>query len=411
MEIFLVEEPAGLFLVDKSGAVKGKVLFPSEALLAAQSLRRILRGDPSEELLSELKRLKEEGLTAFVSESPTLAGVIENRLGIPTRVERQAKPIVDFRGRLADDWKGRGKWLQELQLDVPVLGSAEDYRRFVRDVAIQLARGAVTAAASRRDLFAVQAVRAVDDLDKTLNLFAGRIREWYGLHFPELDKLVEKHDSYIRLVSTLGVRKNFTDERLVELGLPKERAEQIAEAAQRSMGAEIEEEDLEWLKSFCNDVGELFKFRNKAESYVDGVMKATAPNLTSLIGPVLAARLLSIAGGLENLAKMPSSTLQVLGAEKALFRSLKTGARPPKHGVIFQYAAIHQGPRWQRGKIARTLSGKLSIAARIDAYGGEFMGEKLRADLEKKLKEIGEKYTQPPPPGEPKPRRFKRKRK
>jgi nucleolar protein 56 len=105
---------------------------------------------------------------------------------------------------------------------------------------------------------------------------------------------------------------------------------------------------------------------------------------------------MSIAGGLENLAKMPASTMQVLGAEKALFRSLKTGARPPKHGVIFQYASIHQSPRWQRGKIARALSGKLAIAARVDAFGGDYMGEKLAKDLEKKISEIQEKYKEPP---------------
>lgn len=410
MEVFLVEEPVGLFLIDKSGAIKGKVLFPADARLAAQSLRRIQRGEPSDDLVSELKRLIGEGLKTFVTESPTLAGVIEGKLGIATRVERQARPIMEFRDKLSGEWKGRGKWIQEQQLDLELLRSPDDYRKFVRDVTIQLARGAITAAASRRDLFAVQAVRAVDDLDKTLNLFAGRIREWYGLHFPELDALVDKHDTYIRLVSALGVRKNFLAQNLVAEGLPEDRAGQIADAAKRSMGADIDEEDLEWLKSFCNDVGELFKFRNKAESYVEGIMKTTAPNLGALIGSVLAARLLSIAGGLENLAKMPSSTVQVLGAEKALFRSLKTGARPPKHGVIFQYAAIHQGPRWQRGKIARTLSGKLSIAARIDAYGGEFIGDKLREDLEKKLKEIGEKYAEPP--ARPaKPRKGRRKSK
>jgi nucleolar protein 56 len=396
MEVFLVEEPAGLFLIDKSGAIKGRVLFPADARMAAQSLRRVQRGEPSDDLLAELKRLIADGLKTFVTESPTLAGVIEGKLHIATRVERQARPVMDFRGKLSGEWKGRGKWIQEQQLGLDMFRSPEDYRKFVRDVTIQLARGAITAAASRRDLFAVQAVRAVDDLDKTLNLFAGRIREWYGLHFPELDALVEKHDTYIRLVSALAVRKNFVAQNLIAQGLPEDRAEQIADAAKRSMGADIDEEDLEWLKNFCNDVGELFKFRNKAESYVDGIMKTTAPNLSALIGSVLAARLLSIAGGLENLAKMPSSTLQVLGAEKALFRSLKTGARPPKHGVIFQYAAIHQGPRWQRGKIARTLSGKLSIAARIDAYGGEFIGEKLREDLEKKLKEISVKYAEPP---------------
>src|SRR5438132_13262417 len=99
-------------------------------------------------------------------------------------------------------------------------------------------------------------------------------------------------------------------------------------------------------------------------------MLACAPNITGVLGAVLSAKILSMEGGLENVAKMPASTIQVLGAEKALFRTLKTGARPPKHGIIFQYAAIHQSPRWLRGKIARAVAGKLVIAARMNAYGG-----------------------------------------
>ncbi len=125
-------------------------------------------------------------------------------------------------------------------------------------------------------------------------------------------------------------------------------------------------------------------------------MIEVAPNMSSLVGPVLSARLISITGGLENLAKMPSSTLQVLGAEKALFRSLKTGSRPPKHGIIFQHPFVHQASRWHRGKVARVVSGKLSIAARIDAFGGEFMGERLKTEVKEKVDEIKKKYKTPP---------------
>jgi len=167
------------------------------------------------------------------------------------------------------------------------------------------------------------------------------------------------------------------------------------------------------LRSFCELMLELYKFRAKSESYVEDVLKQVAPNMTAIVGAALSARLISIAGSLNNLAKMPASTLQVLGAEKALFRSLKTGARPPKHGVIFQHTAIHQAPRWQRGKIARTLSGKLTIAARVDAFKGEFVGEKLKDDVNKKIEGIRERYkTAPPssPPPPPSGQRFQRKR-
>jgi nucleolar protein 56 len=212
-----------------------------------------------------------------------------------------------------------------------------------------------------------------------------------------MDRLVEKHDTYARLVATLGNRTKFTYDNLVAQDIPKEKAEEITAAARRSMGAEIAEPDLAVLQSFCGLMLDLNKFRGKSESYVEEVLKEVAPNMAAIVGSALSARLISIAGSLNNLAKMPASTLQVLGAEKALFRSLKTGARPPKHGVIFQYTAIHQSPRWQRGKIARTLSGKLSIAARVDAFGGTFMGDKLRDDVNKKINEIKEKYKTPIP--------------
>jgi len=144
-------------------------------------------------------------------------------------------------------------------------------------------------------------------------------------------------------------------------------------------------------------------------------MDGVAPNTRALVGSLLGARLIALAGTLNNLAKMPASTIQVLGAEKALFRSLRTGTRPPKHGIIFQHTIIHEAKSWQRGKVARVLAGKLAIAARIDAFSGKYMGDKLKADLEKRIKEIQEKYEEPPPPKKPfvkrPPRRTKRGRK
>ena len=134
-------------------------------------------------------------------------------------------------------------------------------------------------------------------------------------------------------------------------------------------------------------------------------MGEVAPNTQAMVGSLLGARLIAVAGGLRNLAMRPASTIQVLGAEKALFRSLKTGARPPKHGLIFQHTLLHDAKRWQRGKIARALAGKLVIAIRADAFGaGRYIGDGLKADLEKRLKEIREKYKEPPPVKEKKPR-------
>jgi len=399
VEAYIVETPAGVFVIDKDGSVVGKRLFSRKPGEAAGQLRQFQAGNVTSELSQLVLSTKKAGFDTLMAETDAVAKALRSIEGIQTRIEAGIEVVTQFREKLTTDWKGRSKWLKGQGLDIKPIMNVEEYREFVRQVTLEVARVAVSEAAAKRDLYAVQAVRAIDDIDKTINLFAGRIREWYGLHFPELDRIIEKHDTYARLVADLGLRSNFTEENLQKEGIPKERTQQIASSARKSMGATFPEEDLEWLRSFCRDTLELFKFREKAEAYVDGVMKQAAPNTTAILGPLLTARLMSIAGGLENLAKMPASTMQVLGAEKALFRSLKTGARPPKHGVIFQYASIHQSPRWQRGKIARALSGKVAIATRVDAFGGELIGDRLAKDLEKKIAEIQEKYKEPPERG------------
>ncbi|PIX31908.1 C/D box methylation guide ribonucleoprotein complex aNOP56 subunit, partial [Candidatus Bathyarchaeota archaeon CG_4_8_14_3_um_filter_42_8] len=149
--------------------------------------------------------------------------------------------------------------------------------------------------------------------------------------------------------------------------------------------------------------------RQTLENYLDKVMEEVAPNTKAIAGSLLGARLIALAGGLTNLARRPASTVQVLGAEKALFRSLKTGTRPPKHGIIFQHTYLHEAKKWHRGKIARALAGKLAIAARVDSFGGRCMGEELKAGLEKRIEEIREKYVEPPPIPVRKPEREKEK--
>jgi nucleolar protein 56 len=224
------------------------------------------------------------------------------------------------------------------------------------------------------------------------------MREWYGVHFPELDRLIEKHETYARLVVNLGDKSNFTLEALEKEDIPKAKAEAIANVAASSMGADVAEADLAQIQALSRDVLELYELRKGMESYLDKTMSEVAPNTQALVGSLLGARLIAVAGGLRNLAMRPASTIQVLGAEKALFRSLKTGARPPKHGLIFQHTLLHDAKRWQRGKIARALAGKLAIAIRTDAFGsGRYVGDSLKADLEKRLTEIREKYKEPPP--------------
>ena len=406
MEAYVIETPIGVFITNETGEVVERFLFPSVPQKAATEFKDFQEGKLAPTVLEIVKRAS-AAYSTLVFENQAPASAVEREAKISVTV-RSNKIAEELRNRLGTESKDRPQWLKEQGLESPNVKTARNYNDFARQVALQIARAGVAFAASKRDLSAVQAVRAMDDLDKTLNLLAGRVREWYGLHFPELDRLVERHDSYARLVAKLGNRRNFTPEALEAEGIPKEKCTELAKVAARSMGAELEEFDLTVLQSFCNLMLDLYKFREKSEAYVGDVMKEVAPNMTAIVGAALSARLISIAGSLQNLAKMPASTLQVLGAEKALFRSLKTGARPPKHGVIFQHTAIHQAPRWQRGKIARALSGKLSIAARIDAFKGDFMGDKLKDTVNRKIEEIKERYKTAPPP--PKKREFARRR-
>jgi nucleolar protein 56 len=286
--------------------------------------------------------------------------------------------------------------MEEIAVKTGFVKEATQLADWIRKVTVELTKLKVKRAVEKRDLMVAQAIQTLDDLDKTINLFMGRLREWYGLHFPELNRLVEKHETYARLVLSLGERENFTLENLKKEGIPAKKAEKIAKAALASMGAELSAEDLEKVQTVCKTILELYGLRRILESYVDVTMEEVAPNIKSIVGSLLGARLIAIAGGLENLAKMPASTIQVLGAEKALFRALKTGTRPPKHGIIFQHTFLHQAKKWQRGKIARAIAGKLAIAARTDAFGGKYIGEELKAGLEKRITEIHAKYSQPP---------------
>jgi nucleolar protein 56 len=170
------------------------------------------------------------------------------------------------------------------------------------------------------------------------------------------------------------------------------------------MGADVAEQDLAEIQALSRNVQSLYELRKDMENYVDRTMEEVAPNTRTIAGALLGARLIAIAGSLQNLAMKPASTIQVLGAEKALFRSLKTGARPPKHGLIFQHTLLHDAKRWQRGKIARVIAGKLAIAARTDAFGGKYVGDRLKAEVDKRIEEIREKYKEPPPLKEKKPR-------
>lgn len=240
------------------------------------------------------------------------------------------------------------------------------------------------------DTMIIQAIGLLDDLDKELNTYAMRVREWYGWHFPELAKIAQDNILYAKTVKLMGDRANAVNLDFSEM-LPEEVETELKEAAVISMGTEVNDLDLMNIKELCDQVLSLSEYRAQLYDYLKSRMNTIAPNLTALVGELVGARLIAHGGSLLNLAKQPGSTVQILGAEKALFRALKTKHSTPKYGLIFHASLIGQAAPKLKGKISRSLAAKAALAIRYDALGeGEdnSIGLESRAKLEARLRNL-----------------------
>merc|ERR1712029_294888 len=216
------------------------------------------------------------------------------------------------------------------------------------------------------DTMIVQAVSLLDDLDKELNNYMMRAREWYGWHFPELGKIITDNIANIRSIQVMGTRDNCKNVDLSDV-LPEEIETRVKEAAEISMGTEISDLDMLNIRHLCDQVLEIQEYRGQLYEYLKNRMFAIAPNLTAVVGELIGARLISHAGSLLNLAKHPASTVQILGAEKALFKALKTKHDTPKYGIIYHAQLVGQASSKLKGKVSRMLAAKAAIACRADA--------------------------------------------
>ncbi len=269
----------------------------------------------------------------------------------------------------------------------------------LRDFAVQLSSLKIAQTSESADLHIIQAIGALDEIDRDINIKGARVREWYGLHFPELENTVDSISGYARIAAA-GGRGDLTAEIIEDAGFPPEKVEMLSVVSENSRGGDISDENLAIVQALACQVLELYRLRAKIEERVESAMEEMAPNVTAVLGAAVGARILARAGSLKRLAMMPSSTIQILGAEKALFRSMKTGSQPPKHGLLFQHHMVHAAPRWQRGKIARTVAAKAAIAARVDLHQAG-LNETLLEKLNVRIKEIGEKFAEPTPKKSP----------
>ena len=221
----------------------------------------------------------------------------------------------------------------------------------------------------RKDKLIIQSVSALNDMEKILNTMSERLRELYGLHYPELK--ITDHEKFAEFVAKYGEREKFKE-------------------FEASMGMKLKKEDIKILQNYAKRLKELYVLRKNLEKYLEKIVPEEIPNLNALLGSILAAKLLALAGSLEKLAKMPSSTIQLLGAEKSLFKFLRDKGikKPPRFGILYLHPDIFNAKRELQGKVARLLSSKLTLAARADFYTKKDMSKKLLEDYKKKLKDI-----------------------
>ena len=265
----------------------------------------------------------------------------------------------------------------------------------LRQFALDFSSSKVRRISEKLDLHISQSINALDELDKIINVIGARLREWYGLHFPELDYLIQNIFTYAEIVKLAGNRNNIDLNMLENLGIESKRADMILVAVQRSKGGDILEENLSIIKKLANEVIMQTELRKILAQQIEEMMEKIAPNIKELLTATVGARLMAKAGSLQKLSVMPASTIQIIGAEKALFRSLKTGAPPPKHGILFQHPILHSAPKWQRGKMARAIASKVAIAARIDLFRNGEKDLHISEQLNKRIAEIQEKYKEP----------------
>ncbi len=226
-------------------------------------------------------------------------------------------------------------------------------------------------ASVKADLLVIQAISNIAEIDKSINILTKRLREWYALYNPEFENYLKNQEKFVELI----LKKT-----------KKELLKEIKINEKDSMGAELPKEELEPIMNLAKELSELYELRKKQEIYLEKLMKKLCPNLLAITGITIGAKLIEQAGSLKQLMLFPASTIQLLGAEKALFRHMKTKARAPKHGFIVQHPLVSGAPKEMHGKIARAIADKISIAVKVDYFKGEFIGDKLRKELEEKFK-------------------------
>jgi len=306
-----------------------------------------------------------------------LGGIIKEKLNIPCVNDSLVNELMrGIRTQMDSLLTG----LEEGDLKAMRLGLSHSFSRYK-----------LKFSADKVDTMIVQAIGLLDELDKEINIYAMRVKEWYGWHFPEMAKILNDNLQYARCILKMGIREHAKTTDFSDIIEDENVATALKESAEISMGTEITDGDMTSIKSLAEQVVSLSEYRIQLYDYLKNRMQAIAPNLTIMVGELVGARLMAHAGSLLNLAKHPASTIQILGAEKALFRALKTKHDTPKYGLIYHASLIGQTSTKNKGKISRVLAAKTALAIRCDALGettDTTIGFDSRAKVESRMRNL-----------------------
>ncbi|KAI9028711.1 hypothetical protein DFJ74DRAFT_659906 [Hyaloraphidium curvatum] len=351
---------------------------------AMQAVTGIVEGKMPKNLKKFLsKELSEQEMKTerLVVGDAKLGASISKKLGITVVSDSSVNELM----------RGIRSQLESLLQGIP----ESDLRSMVLGLSHSLSRYKLKFSPDKVDTMIIQAISLLDDLDKELNTYAMRIKEWYGWHFPEMQKIIVDNLAYAKVIKAVGVRTKMAAADLSTI-LPEELEKELKEAAEVSMGTEISEEDIENITFLSDQVVSIAEYRAQLYDYLKNRMAAIAPNLTVLVGELVGARLIAHAGSLMNLAKYPASTVQILGAEKALFRALKTKHDTPKYGLLYHASLVGQAAPKLKGKMARAVATKAALSIRVDALGDKDtpeIGIEMRAKTEARLRQLEGRQT------------------
>lgn len=360
----------GFIALDENCTLLDYELFPRNRL--SERLNEVLEGNLVSEEQSLLKRMVKNQDEVVVETEISLSKYRSLKDSSKFKFETPNKAGEYLR-----------TFMDKVLIETDYIQTEEELKEIVHEISLNITRTRLHEASKAEDLVLIQAINALDELDETTSKLAERLREWYSIHLPELDK-IKSHEYYVKLVAKYGDKDSIISSGLEESDLKIE----------TSIGADLEESDILMLKELASSIKSFQATKKSLNEYIDGKMGELAPNLKDLVGASLGAKLIAHVGGLKRLALLSSGTIQVLGAEKALFRHLKTGERPPKHGLIYQHPEVRGAKYWLRGKIARALASKISLAVRKDVFSGKFEPS-IKINFEVKVEDIKKAHPFP----------------